>query len=115
MSLPVMRALRTEFPEAQITVLARPWVAALYEGERSIDRVIPLLGAAGARDWKLKWQLGSLLRRENFDLAVLLPNSFESAAIVVLSGARRRIGYARDARGALLTDAMAVPRPGEIP
>jgi heptosyltransferase II len=115
MSLPALRALRTRYPDAQITVLARPSVAALYEGERSIDRVIPLTGAAGARDWRLKWRLGSLLRRGKFDLAVLLPNSFESAALVWLSGVRRRVGYARDGRSALLTNAVALPRPGEIP
>ena len=115
MSLPALRALRTRFPNAQIAVLARPSVAPLYEGERSIDRVILLTAVPGARDWAAKWQLGSRLRREDFDLALLLPNSFESAAIVRLSGARRRVGYARDGRSALLTDAIAVPRSGEIP
>jgi heptosyltransferase-2 len=115
MSLPAVRALRTRFPDAEIAVLARPAVAALYEGERSIDRVIPLAGAAGARDWAVKFRLGAVLRRERFDLAVLLPNSFESAAIVWLSGARRRVGYARDGRSALLSDAIAVPGAGEIP
>jgi heptosyltransferase II len=115
MSLPAVRALRTRFPDAEITVLARPPVAALYEGERSIDRVIPLAGAAGPRDWALKWRTGGILRRERFDLAVLLPNSFESAALVWLSGASRRIGYSRDGRSALLTDAIAVPGADEIP
>jgi len=115
LSLPAIRALRTANPQAEIVVLARPWVAALYEGERSIDRVIPLTAASGARAWRAKWKLGAQLRRERFDLAVLLPNSFESAAIVWLSGAGRRVGYARDGRGFLLTDAIRVPRPGEIP
>ena len=115
MSLPAVRALRTRFPDAQIAVLARPSVAPLYEGERSIDRTILLAGSPGARDWAAKWQLGRRLRQEDFDLAVLLPNSFESAALMRLSGARRRVGYARDGRSALLTDAIAVPRDGEIP
>jgi heptosyltransferase-2 len=115
LSLPAIRALRTAHPQAEIVILARPWVAALYEGERSLDRVIPLTAASGARDWRAKWKLGVQLRKERFDLAVLLPNSFESAAIVWLSGARRRAGYARDGRGFLLTHAVGVPRPGEIP
>src|ERR1700761_1210850 len=115
MSLPALRALRAQFPDAEIVVLARPWVAQLYEGERSIDRTILLAGTPGARDWAVKWQLGSELRQEKFDLAVLLPNSFESAAIVWLSQAQRRVGYARDGRGALLTDAIAVPAAAEIP
>jgi heptosyltransferase-2 len=115
MSLPALRALRSRFPNAEITVLARPSVAELYQGERSIDRVIALLGTPGAHDWAVKWQLSKRLRQERFDLAVAFPNSFESAAILWLSGARRRIGYARDGRSALLTDAIPVPRPGEIP
>jgi heptosyltransferase-2 len=115
LSLPAIRALRAANPQAEIVVLARPWVAALYEGERSIDRVIPLTAASGARDWRAKWRLGAQLRQEHFDLAVLLPNSFESAAIVWLSGATRRVGYARDGRGLLLTEPIEVPRSGEIP
>jgi heptosyltransferase-2 len=115
MSLPALRSIRVGYPEAHISVLAKPWVAALYEGERSIDRIIPLAGAPGARDWLLKWRSARALRRENFDLAVQFPNSFESAALARLTGAKRRVGYSRDGRGFLLTSAIAVPRPGEIP
>jgi heptosyltransferase-2 len=114
-SLAALRALRERFPEARIFVLAKPWVAALYDGEASIDEVIPLEGAPGLRDWRVKWKTGRALRRERFDLAVLFPNSFESAAVVWLSGARRRVGYARDGRGFLLTDAIPLPKPGETP
>jgi heptosyltransferase-2 len=115
MSLPVLRAIRNRYPDATITVLAKPWVAALYDGELSIDRVIPLEGASGARDWMAKLALARRLRDERFDLAVLLPNSFESAALVYLSGVRRRVGYARDGRSWLLTDAIPVPAKEEIP
>ncbi len=115
MSLPALRAVRGRFPGARIAVLARPWVAALYEGESSIDRVIPLEGASGARDWAVKWRLVRRLRRERFDLAILFPNSFESAAIVRLAGVKRIAGYARDGRGALLRDPVTPPRKGEIP
>lgn len=115
MSLPALRAVRGRFPEAQLTVLAKPWVAALYEGEPSIDRVIPLAGAPGARDWALKWKLIHQLRGERFDLAILFPNSFESAAIVSLAGVKRIVGYRRDGRGFLLSDPITRPAKGEIP
>jgi len=115
MSLPALRAIRGRFPEAQIALLAKPWVAALYEGEGSIDRVVPLEGAPGARDLAVKWRLSRQLRRERFDLTVVFPNSFESAAVVWLAGAKRIVGYARDARGLLLPEAVEVPEPGEIP
>jgi heptosyltransferase-2 len=115
MSLPALRELRAQFRDAHIAVLAKPWVAALYEGERSLDRIVTLPGAAGLRDWRVKWKTAAALRDERFDVAVLLPNSFESAAIAYLSGARRRVGYARDGRSALLTDAVPLPAAGEIP
>ena len=115
MSLPALRAIRQRFPEANIAVLARPWVAALYEGERGIDRVIPLEGATGLRDLAVKRTAVRALRSECFDLAVLFPNSFESAALVFASGVKRRVGYARDGRSFLLTDAVALPKSGEIP
>jgi heptosyltransferase-2 len=115
MSLPAVRAVRARFPNAEITVLARPWVAALYEGERSIDRVIVIEGSPGAKDWNSKWKLAGHLRKQRFDLAILFPNSFESAAVVRLAGVKRIVGYARDGRSPLLTDAIPLPKAGEIP
>jgi heptosyltransferase-2 len=115
MSLPALRALRGRLPEATIHVLARPWVAALYEHERAIDGLLVLEGAPGLRDLREKWRAIDRLRRERYDAAVLLPNSFESAALVWLAGVKERIGYARDGRSPLLTLAPEAPRPGEIP
>ena len=48
MSLPALHELRRLFPEAHITLLARPWVADLYAREKSIDRVIRYDAASGA-------------------------------------------------------------------
>ncbi len=115
LSLPAIRLLRTQYPDAEIVVLARPWVAALYEGESSINRVIPLLGTPGLKAWSEKRRVVSELRREHFDLAILLPNSFESALLVYLAGIPRRIGYVRDGRSALLTEPITLPKRGEIP
>jgi len=114
MSLPALRAVRRQFPDAEITVLAKPWVSALYDGERSIDQVMTLEGASGTRDWRTKRELIHRLRRGKFDLAILFPNSFESAVLVRLAGVKRIVGYARDGRSLLLSDAIAVPKKGEI-
>jgi len=106
MSLPALRAIRQRFPDAGLTVCAKPWVSALYQGERSIDDVIPLRG---------RLETIRILRRCHFDLGILFPNSFDSAAVLRLGGAKRIVGYARDGRSFLLTDAIAVPKAGEIP
>jgi heptosyltransferase-2 len=115
MSLPALRAIRERFPDARIVVLAKPWVASLYDGERSIDQVVTLEGRPGARDWGAKWKVVRRLRGEHFDLTVLLPNSFESAALARMAGSTQIIGYARDGRSPLLSHAIAPPRKGEIP
>jgi heptosyltransferase-2 len=106
MSLPALRALRGRFPHAEISILAKPWVAGLYHREALCDRLIPYVSMArAARD----------LRPFNFDCAILLQNAFGAALTAFLARIPERIGYARDGRSALLTRAIAVPRPGEIP
>ena len=115
MSLPALRRVRAEFPQAHIAVLAMPGVAGLYARETWANEIINLDGARGARDWRRKWAQAKQLAAGGFDAAILLTNSFESAALVRAAGIPERIGYARDARGFLLTHAIAVPRPGGIP
>ena len=115
MCLPALAAIRDSFPAAEIVALARPWVADLYERQSSIDRVISYRAAGGVRDWGAKWRLARQLRAERFDCAILLQNAFEAALLARLAGIPRRIGYSRDGRGWLLTDPIAVPKPGEIP
>lgn len=110
MSLLALRAVRCRFPEARITVLARPWVADLYRREPFCDDLI-----AAPRTWAGRFTLARALRARRFDAAILLPNSFESALVVWMAGIPERIGYNRDGRGALLTAAIQRPAAGEIP
>ena len=112
MSLPCIRAIRGAFPHAHIAVAARPWVADLYARESAIDRVIPYAQWKGL---KAKAAFAARLREERFDAAILLQNAFEAAWIAWRAGIPERIGYSRDGRGLLLTRAIAVPEPGEIP
>lgn len=107
MCLPALRAIRERFPAAHIAVLAKPWVADLYRKETFANEVI-------AYD-QSRWAIASALRRRRFDCAILLQNAFDAALIAWLARIPVRIGYNRDARGLLLTRAVPVPRPGEIP
>src|ERR1019366_8232616 len=77
MSLPALRALRQRFPQAEIAILAKPWVADLYQREPFCDRMIPYT----ARTLAEKWGAGRALAREDFDCAILLQNAFEAAAV----------------------------------
>jgi len=110
--LPAIRAIREVFPHAHLAVVARPWVGDLYAREKAIDRVIPYPAQKGLR---ARREFAGRLREERFDGAILLQNAFDAALLVWLAGIPERIGYNRDARGLLLTRAIAVPEPGEIP
>jgi heptosyltransferase-2 len=109
MSLPALRALRNKFADDHIAILARPWVADLYAREAVCDRVIPYTPAAGRGDLVAKWRASRALAKDRFDLAILLPNSFESALVVKLAGIPKVIGYKRDGRGFLLSTAVPTP------
>ena len=103
MATPALSALRRHFPSAEIALLARPTIAALFEAHPDIDRCI-FYERPGRHE-----SLGGLamlvraLRRERFDLAVLFQNAFEAALIAVAAGIPERIGYACDGRRFLLT------------
>jgi heptosyltransferase-2 len=107
MSLPALQAIRRRFPVAHIAVLAKPWVADVYARETFADEII--LYNAG------RWRAVRDIRVRKFDMAILLQNAFDAALIARLAGIPHRIGYNRDARGWLLTDAVPVPKAGEIP
>jgi heptosyltransferase-2 len=111
MSLPALRALHERFPAAEISILAKPWVADLYGREPFCHRVIPYAPKSLAE----KWRAGRALRSEKFDCAILLQNAFEAAAVAFAARIPERIGYARDGRSLLLTKAIPVPKRGEIP
>ena len=59
--------------------------------------------------------MGRQMRARKFDCAILLQNAFEAAWIAWLANIPVRIGYKRDGRQLLLTRAVDVPKPGEIP
>jgi heptosyltransferase-2 len=108
MSLPALRAIRERFSTARISVLAKPWVADLYGRESFINEIILYSGES-------PWRTGHELRVRKFDCAILLQNAFEAAWIAWLARIPTRIGYKRDGRQLLLTRAVNVPKPGEIP
>lgn len=105
MSLPALRALRERYPKAHIAILAKPWVGDLYGREPFCDELI----AYSPRTLGEKWAAGRALADRGFDMALLLQNAFEAAAVAWAAGIPERIGYARDGRSFLLTKAIPVP------
>ncbi len=115
MSLPALEAIRRCDPGAHIAVLARPTVVELYRSQAFADQLIVFDHAQRHAGLLGLERLTAELRREKFDVALLLQNAFQAAWIAWRAGIRERIGYARDARSWLLTRAVPLPQPGEIP
>ena len=101
MAEPAMRAIAALFPDA------------------AVDVALPAANAALASCWGFAAAIVALrrgpgdiarLRQGGYDLCALFPNSLSSAVIARAAGIARIVGYARDARGVLLTERIAPPR-----
>ena len=102
MATPFLRALRQLFPVARISCLGKTLVQPVLTGLPLIDAT---LFYATDRAGRINYsQTAAALRKQKFDLAVILPNSFRSAFLAWRAGIPRRLGYNRDGRRLLLTD-----------
>jgi heptosyltransferase-2 len=115
MALPALRAVRSRFPDAEIAILARPYVADIYRDQQICDQLIPYDPRGDHAGLSGRESLAAELRSHKFDLALLLQNAFDAAWLTWRARIPQRIGYARDGRSLLLTKAVPVPKRGEIP
>ena len=106
MATPALRLVRRHLPDATITALLRPGLDQLMAGTALLDHV----HVARATGPLGQARVASLLRKHKHDAALLLPNSFATALTVWLARIPRRVGYARDGRGPLLTHTLHAPK-----
>ena len=110
MCLPALRALRAAAPEAELALLAKPWVSDVFPVEELRCRVIfydpggPHSGARGRMD------IAAQLRSEGFAAAILFQNAFDAALVSWLAKIPIRAGYSRQGRRVLLTHSAAPPK-----
>jgi heptosyltransferase-2 len=101
MALPAMAAIRRHFNSAHITLAATPPVAALLREENNAapDAVVDLPKATR--------EAVRVLRDREFDIGILLPNSWRSAWQFHRAGIAERWGYGTSFRGPMLTRHVA--------
>lgn len=105
MATPALRAVRNRYPRAEIIGIMRPYLSDVLDGTGLIDREL-FYDPRGANPAQRGWSLSRQLRYEDIDLALLFTNSFRTAMIAWAGRIDRRVGFARDARRWLLTDAL---------
>jgi heptosyltransferase II len=107
MATPTLHAIRELYPDSHISYLLRRYVKPIYAGMPWTDKLITYRTGKTRQSGKARlFELAARLRRQRFDLAILLPNSFKSALLCKMAGIKRIVGYERDGRGFLLDDKL---------
>ncbi len=104
LTLPAIASVRAAYPQARISILAKPLVADIYKLFTAADEIIIYknqfdnpLGV---------FRLASILRKKKFDVAILLQNAIEAAIMACAARIKLRAGYNSDGRGFLLTHSI---------
>ncbi len=106
MTLPALAALAANFPQSKLTVMTRPWALDIYQNHPGVTGTLPYDKGGSHRGFRGHRAIIKQMKAEKFDLAVLFQNAFGAALLARLAGINKRIGYARDGRKFLLTDAV---------
>jgi len=110
MATPMLRAMRRHFGDGvRLIGIMRPHLADVLRGTRWLDEQWYFNPRANDHDVRT-WALIRKMRREQLDVALLLPNSFRTAVVARLGGAKERVGYSRCGRGPLLTHKVESPQ-----
>jgi heptosyltransferase-2 len=105
LALPAVESIHGAFPDAQLWITAKDWVKDLFALSGVTEGIVPLPASA---DFKSLKTSALSLKEHNFDIGLLLTNSFGSALLFYLAGIPKRWGYAADGRSLLLTSRIRV-------
>lgn len=114
MTTPAISVIREQFPHAEITLLANKMVSQLFLHHPGIDAVITFDRQGKHHGVAGRLRLAAELRRHAFDLAVILPNSFDSALVPWLARIPERIGKCSDGRTLLLSGRYDAAKNGTV-
>ena len=109
MTFPAISLLRKQFKNAQIDIAARPWVCPVYRCHDAVNNVLELNSEKGFKRYHSLFNNAQLIKKLNYNSAVIFPNSFESALLFKLSAVPNIVGYNTDLRGLLLTKPIPLP------
>ena len=103
LSTPVLKALRDNFPHAYIAMMVSPYAKDIVEGNPFLDEVIIYDKDAKHKSWFKSMKFSRVLKKKQFDVALILHPINRSHLITFFAGIKKRIGYDRKL-GFLLTD-----------
>ena len=99
---PLLSRLHEKHADLALDVLASGWSAPLLARMPEVRRVVDSPFRHGEFNLAGRLRLARRLRREGYDEAVVLPNSWKAALIPFLAGIPKRTGYKGEARLGLI-------------
>lgn len=103
LTYPTLEILKKRFPASEIAILVFSHLADLWKTFPYVDRIIPFEKRKGVETLFEDFRISRLLRKERFDLGLILPRSFRSAFQLFWGRVPIRIGYQDEGRSWLLT------------
>ena len=92
---PILRTLRTNFPNAKISLLADKKLADIVKFNKNVDECI-FIDKKGADDKFFNFvKFIFSLREKNFDLVINLHRNERASALAAFSGAKKIVGYSK--------------------
>jgi heptosyltransferase-2 len=107
MALPAIRALKNNFPDANLHLAAKQYLGDLFANIDEINNMITIPDTINLTN---TFKAAGKLRKYRFDWGLLFTNSFSSAVLFKLGGIKRLVGYVKDMRGFLLQKKLKFPR-----
>jgi len=106
----LFKELRRNHPDAVIDVLAPDWTRPLLDRMPEVRRAIAMPVGHGQVNLSVRKQIARDLKPEQYDQAILLPNSFKSALIPYWAGIPKRTGWRGEMRYIVLNDIRALDK-----
>jgi len=110
MAQSLFMTLKKAEPSCRIDVLAPAWSFSLLERMPEVAKAIAMPLSHGQFGLAARIRMGRRLRTEDYELAIVLPNSWKSAVIPFFAGIPVRTGYIGECRWGLLTDARKLDK-----
>lgn len=110
LTLPVLQRLHEANPRVDITVVAVPTAAAVFENHPAVHSIIPYDKRGSDAGVSAVFALARRLRSKHFDVALVPHRSLRSAILIWLARIPRRIGFSTSAAPWLFTDIAADDR-----
>jgi heptosyltransferase-2 len=109
MATPVLADLHSHWPQAKITAMCQSNVASLLKNDPSLNEIYSYHRPSGWIHRRQHLEIIESLRHGEYDLGILLTNSFSSAWWFWRGKVQNRIGYATHWRSCLLDKAVPFP------